>query len=86
MPITSEQLRAAQRILASEDSVRSAATRIREQLAPVKALVIDAFDMKAEKAVLQVDSRSMYLMRTDGHCWQVTDDASEASALVLTQA
>jgi hypothetical protein len=29
--------------------------------------------------------QALYLMRTDGHCWQVTPDPAQASALVLTQ-
>jgi hypothetical protein len=85
MPITQDQMIAAAQIVAHAISVRVAAQTIREKLSPLHALALDAFDMRDEKPVLRIEERALYLMRTDGHCWQVTPDPAQASALVLTQ-
>jgi hypothetical protein len=86
MPITTDQLTEAAQILGSSPTVRAAAAAIRERFAPLRALVLDAMDMRDEKPVMQVgDKRAIYLMSTDGHCWTVTHEPNSASALVLTQ-
>lgn len=85
MTITIEQLNEAAQIVGESDTVRAAAALIRQRLAPVHTLVLDAFDMRDETPVVQVDNRSVYLMSTDGHCWSVTPELARASALVLTQ-
>lgn len=85
MSLTLEQMQCVAGILAQADSVRSAAALIRQQLAPVQALVMDAFDMRRETPAIEVTGRSVYLMATDGHCWTVTPDPAQARALVLTQ-
>jgi hypothetical protein len=86
MAITSEQLTEAAQILGSSPTVRAAAATIRERFAPLRALVLDAMDMREEKPVMQVDQRAIYLMSTDGHCWNVTAEPAAATAFVLTQA
>jgi hypothetical protein len=85
MSLTTEQLDQAARIVDSSDTLRQAAALIREQLAPLQALVLDAMDMRAEVPVRQVRQRAIYLMATDGHCWSVTSQPDLARALVLTQ-
>jgi hypothetical protein len=85
MAITVEQLNEAAQILGVSPTVRAAAAAIRERLAPLRTLVVDAFDMRDETPAMQVDQRAIYLMSTDGHCWSVTREASSASAFVLTQ-
>jgi adhesin HecA-like repeat protein len=86
MALTQQQLDQAAGIVASASNVRAAAAAIREQLAPMRALVVDAFDMRDETPTMQLDQRSLYLMSTDGHCWSVTPELERASAFVLTQA
>ncbi len=87
MPITTEQLHEAAQILGTSPNVRAAAATIRERFAPLRALVLDAFDMRDEKPAMQVENqRAIYLMSTDGHCWAVTPEPANASAFVLTQA
>lgn len=87
MAITPEQLSEATRILGESDSVRAAAAAIRERFAPVRALVLDPFDMKDEQPVAEAgQQRALYLMATDGHCWTVTREPAQAHAFVLTQA
>jgi hypothetical protein len=85
MTLTPQQLHDIAGILAQAETVRSAAAHIRQQLAPLQTLVMDAFDMRRETPVLEVTGRSLYLMATDGHCWSVTPDLAQARALVLTQ-
>jgi hypothetical protein len=90
MAITAEQLTQAAEIVSQADSVRAAATTLRERLSPLKALVLDAFDMRGEAPAVHVPmtqgpERALYMMSTDGHCWSVTRDPLQASALVLTQ-
>jgi len=85
MAITPDQLQEAGRILGASITVRAAAAIIRERFAPLHALVLDAFDMRTESPALQVESRALYLMATDGHCWSVTGQPERASAFVLTQ-
>jgi cytidylate kinase len=85
MAITTEQLSEAASIVSASPSVRAAAAAIRERFAPLKALVLDAFDMRDEQPAMQLDQRAIYLMSTDGHCWSVTAEPTKASAFVLTQ-
>lgn len=85
MAITTEQLSEAASIVGASPSVRAAAAAIRERFAPLKALVLDAFDMRDEKPAMQLERCAIYLMSTDGHCWTVTAEPAQASAFVLTQ-
>lgn len=86
MAITSDQIQQAAAILGESASVRAAAALIRERFAPLRALVLDAFDLRGEQPVVQVDGqRALYLMATDGHCWSVTREPELASAFVLAQ-
>jgi hypothetical protein len=86
MAISPEQLTQAASILGDSPSVRAAAALIRERFAPLRALVLDAFDMRGEHPAMQVGTdRAIYLMSTDGHCWTVTSEPQQASAFVLTQ-
>lgn len=85
MALTHEQLQLIAGILSQAESVRAAAAHIRQHLAPLQTLVMDAFDMRRETPVLEVTGRCAYLMATDGHCWTVTPDLAQARALVLTQ-
>jgi hypothetical protein len=86
MAISPDQLHEAASILGSAASVRAAAAAIRERFAPLRALVLDAFDMRGEQPAVQVSAdRAIYLMATDGHCWSVTSEPQQACAFVLTQ-
>ncbi len=86
MAITAEQLNAAAQIVSAATDVRAAAAELRQQFAPLRTLVVDAFDMRGEQPAVQVEQRAIYLMSTDGHCWSVTPEPDRASAFVLTQA
>jgi len=85
MAITIEQLQEAAGIVDTSTSVRAAAATLRERFAPLRALVLDAFDMRNEQPAVKLAQRDIYLMSTDGHCWSVTAEPLQASAFVLTQ-
>ncbi len=87
MSVSAEQLQCAAQILSAAANVRAAASEIRQALAPLRTLVLDAFDMRAEQPVMRLpQDRAIYLMATDGHCWNVTQEPAQANALVLTGA
>ncbi len=88
MSLTHEQMQHIASVMAHAETVRSAAALIRQQLAPLQTLVMDALDMRSETPAIEVAGvgRNAYLMATDGHCWTVTPDPALARALVLTQA
>lgn len=85
MAITPDQLQEAAHIVGASPSVRAAAGTLRERFAPLRALVLDAFDMRNEQPAVKLAERAIYLMSTDGHCWTVTAEPQHASAFVLTQ-
>lgn len=64
-------------------SVRQAAAALREQLAPLRVVVVDAIDMRAETPAAQGAQRALYLGASDGHCWQVTQDLAQVAGLFI---
>lgn len=65
-------------------SAREAAALLRERFAPMRVVVVDAFDMRSEKPAAQGPRRALYLGASDGHCWSVTADPAEAVGLFLS--
>ncbi|MBI5335372.1 MAG: hypothetical protein HZB72_12435 [Burkholderiales bacterium] len=85
MSLSAEQLDRAAALLAAEPDLRAAAARVRALLAPLRATVADAADLRGETPVRRSAGRSLYLMHTDGHCWSVTTDPAHAGAVLLAQ-
>ena len=71
-------------IAESAGTVREAATALRARLAPLKVVVMDAFDMRCETPAAQGAKRALYLGASDGHCWTVTADPAQAAGLFIT--
>lgn len=71
-------------IAESAGTVREAAAALRERLAPLKVVVMDAFDMRRETPAAQGTKRALYLGASDGHCWAVTADPAQAAGLFIT--
>ena len=65
-------------------TVREAAAALRSAFAPLKVVVVDAFDMRAEKPAAQGERRALYFGASDGHCWQVTSDPTQAAGFFIT--
>lgn len=73
-------------LLALADSaatVREAATLLRQRLAPLRVVVVDAFDMRGEVPAATGERRLLWGAVSDGHCWQVSTDLSHLSGLYL---
>lgn len=86
MAITPDYLREAGDVVTAASSVREAATVLRTQDPTMRVLVVDAIDMRDETPVLNLGARSVYLGASDGHCWRITEQPEEATALILTEA
>jgi CO/xanthine dehydrogenase Mo-binding subunit len=65
-------------------TVRDAAQLLRERYAPLRVVVVDAFEMRGETPAAQGDKRTLYYGASDGHCWQVTSDPAQAAGFFLT--
>ena len=64
-------------------TVREAAALLRERYAPLKVVVVDAFDMRDEPPAATGARRVLWGASSDGHCWQVTTDLSQVAGLFL---
>lgn len=71
-------------IAESAGTVREAAAALRTRLAPLKVVVMDAFDMRRETPAAHGARRALYLGASDGHCWAVTADPAQATGLFIT--
>lgn len=65
-------------------TVREAAAALRERFAPMRVVVVDAFDMRGEPPAAQGTRRTLYYGASDGHCWQVTSDPAAAAGFFIT--
>jgi hypothetical protein len=80
-----DTLAAALAIADAAPSVRAAAAALRERFAPLRVVVVDAFDMRHEKPAALGTTHQLYLGASDGHCWTVTTDALQASGLFIAE-
>ena len=85
MAITPDDLRSAAEVLAAASSVREAAATWRATHPEQRVVVVDAMDMRGETAALRCGARSIYLATSSGHCWAITEQPQEATALVLAE-
>jgi hypothetical protein len=85
MAITAEYLSAAGEVVLAAHSVREAAALLRSLDPAMRVLVVDTMDMRDETPAWVTGQRSVYLAGSNGHCWSVTEQLAEATALILTQ-
>lgn len=71
------------RVADAAATVREAAAALRQQLAPLRVVVVDSMDMRAEIPIAQGERRWLYLAASDGHCWTVTSNPAQAAGLYL---
>ena len=64
-------------------SARAAAALLRESAAPLRVVVVDAFDMRGEMPAAVGQRRQLWWGASDGHCWSVTAQAAQAAGLFL---
>jgi hypothetical protein len=67
----------------SAGTVREAALLLRERFAPLKVVVVDAFDMREETPAIAGSKRLIWGASSDGHCWQVSTDLAHVAGLYL---
>lgn len=67
----------------SAASVREAASLLRERFAPLKVVVVDAFDMRDELPAASGSQRLLWGAASDGHCWQVSADLTRVAGLYV---
>ena len=85
MAITPDYLRDAGEVVTAAASVREAAATWRARDPAMRVVVVDAMDMRDEVPVLTLGSRRVFLATSNGHCWTTTQEALEATALILTE-
>lgn len=85
MALQPETLLAIARLVSAAPGLREAAGAIRQGFPDLRATVVDADELRDEKPALTLGNRLLYLVSTDGHCWQVTRDASAASGVMLAE-
>lgn len=85
MAITLDDLHSAGELLAAAVTVREAAASWRAAHPDQRVVVVDAMDMRGETAALHCGTRSIYLATSTGHCWAITEQPEDATALILTQ-
>lgn len=64
-------------------TARAAAAALRQRFAPLRVVVVDAFDMRGETPAIAGGRRALYFGASDGHCWQVTHDAAQVAGLFV---
>lgn len=85
MALTGEHLSAASEVIGAAPSLRDAATLWRARYPDVRAVVVDALDMRDETPALLMGHRKVYLAASNGLCWHITQQPEDATALILTQ-
>lgn len=85
MAISTDYLRSAGEVIGAASSLRDAAAIWRARDPAMRVVVVDAQDMCDETPALMLGSRRVYLATSDGHCWHITQQPAEATALILTQ-
>jgi len=85
MAITPDDLRAAADVVTAAASVREAAATWRTRDPALRVMVVDAMDMRDETPALTLGRRRVFLATSNGHCWTITQQPAEATALILTQ-
>lgn len=85
MAMDATYLRGASEVIGTAPSLRDAAAIWRARDPATRVLLVDAMDMRDETPALQLGHRRVYLATSNGHCWSITQQPAEATALILTQ-
>jgi hypothetical protein len=85
MAFTPDYLRSAGEVIDAAPSLRDAVAIWRARDPATRVVVVDAMDMRDETPALLLGTRRVYLATSNGHCWSVTEQPEDATALILTQ-
>jgi hypothetical protein len=83
--VNSPTLTEALAIAEAAGSVREAAAALRARFAPLRVVVVDAFDMRDEAPAAAGARTQLFLGASDGHCWSVTNDASQTVGFFISE-
>ncbi|CAD5371942.1 conserved hypothetical protein [Rubrivivax sp. A210] len=64
-------------------SVREAAAALRQRHAGLRVVVVDDFDMRDETPAAEGLRHRLFLAATDGHCWSLTTDLTQAAGVFI---
>jgi len=85
MALTADYLCKASEVIGTASSLREAASILRAQDPALRVVLVDATDMRDETPEQLLGARRYYLARSSGHCWSITREPLEATALILTE-
>lgn len=85
MGLNGEQLQQIGALVGAASSAREAAGEVRAAIPGLRAIVVDALDVRGETAALSVAGRRVFLVESAGHCWHLTDDPQRAGGVMLVQ-
>lgn len=85
MALTPDYLRTAGEVIGAAPSLCDAASILRARDPALRVVLVDAMDMRDETPAQLLGARRVYLATSNGHCWSITQQAEEATALILTQ-
>lgn len=85
MAVTQPQLQHIAQVLAGAGSLRDAAAAVRQAYPQLRATVVDALDVSGERPAFSVGARQVFLVESDGHCWQLTRAPERVAGLLLAE-
>ena len=85
MALSPDYLRSASEVIGTAPSLRDAAAILRARDPALRVVLVDAMDMRDETPAQLLGNRRFYLATSDGHCWSITQQPEQATALILTQ-
>lgn len=85
MAVTAPELQRIAGLVGGSTSLREAAVAVRAEFPRLRATVIDAFDVRGEQPAFSIGTRRVYLVESDGHCWQLTREPARVAGLLLAE-
>ena len=85
MALTPDYLRSASEVIGTAPTLCDAASILRARDPALRVVLVDAMDLRDETPAQMLGHRRVYLATSNGHCWSITQQPSEATALILTQ-
>lgn len=66
-------------------STREAVTTLRQRFPALRVSAVDSLDMRGETPAARCRSHTFWMGATDGHCWRITAEPAEATALFIAE-
>ena len=85
MAMTPDYLLRACEVIGAASTLSDASSILRARDPALRVVLVDALDMRDETPTQWLGTRRVYLATSSGLCWSITQQLSEATALILTQ-